>query len=148
MRTMKIVTILPMLLMAISMSAFAQTATDVSDEELGQFASAFQQVQVIDQSSQQEMVKAVEEKNLTVQRYNEIQQATQDPSQQIDATDEELKRVDSVSQGLELIQVKAQEEMQATIIGEGLTVERYQQIIAAIQSDPELQQKIQEYLQS
>lgn len=148
MRTMNKVTILLMLLMATSMSAFAQTATDVSDEELGQFASAFQQVQVIDQSSQQEMVKAVEEKNLTVQRYNEIQQATQDPSQQLDATDEELKRVDSASQGLEQIQVKAQEEMQATIIGEGLTVERYQQIIAAIQSDPELQQKIQEYLQS
>lgn len=131
------------------MSTFAQAEQkeELSGEELKQFASAFQQVQTVNQQAQQKMVKTVEEEGLEVQRYNEIQQAQQDPNQEANATDEELKQYESATQGLEKIQEHTQQEMQEKIIEEGLTINRYQEIAAIVQSDPELQQELQEYLQ-
>ncbi len=131
------------------MTAFAQSEQqkEVSGEELKQFASAFQQVQTVNQQAQQKMVSTVEEEGLEVQRYNEIQQAQQDPNQEDNATDEELKQYEAATQELEKIQAQAQQEMQGKIIEEGLTVNRYQEIAAIVQSNPELQQKLQEYLQ-
>ncbi len=121
-------------------------ATEVSDKELELFASAFQQVQNVDQQAQQNMIKAVEEEGFEVQRFNEIQQAQQNPNQDSNATNEEMNKYESASKELEIIQGQAQEEMQEKIIEEGLTVPRYQEIAAAIQANPELQQKLQEYL--
>lgn len=131
------------------MSTFAQTEQkeEVSGEELKQFASAFQQVQTVNQEAQQKMVNTVEQEGMEVQRYNEIQQAQQDPNQEANATNEELKQYEAATQDLEKIQVQAQQEMQEKIIEEGLTINRYQEITVIVQNDPELQQKIQEYLQ-
>jgi len=131
------------------MGAFAQEEQkeEVSEEELKQFASAFQQVQVVSQEAQQEMVKAIEEEGLEVMRFNEIQQAQQDPNQEAEATGEELKKYEAATGELERIQVEAQRLMQERIAEEGLTVDRYQEIAAIIQGDPELQQKLQQYMQ-
>lgn len=148
MRTIKNFAILFMLLMVSCMAAFAQTEEEeVSDKELQQFASALQQVQNLDQQAQQDMVKAVEEEGLEAQRYSEIQQAQQVPDQESDVTDEELVKYKSASAELEKIQVEAQQKMQDKILEEGLTVPRYQELAAVIQASPELQQKLQEYLQ-
>lgn len=146
---MKKITSLLLISMIGIMSAFAQTdqKEEVSAEELKQFASALQQVQTVNQQAQEKMVKTVEEEGMEVQRYNEIQQAQQDPSQEAKVTDEELKQYEVATQGLEKLQVQVQQEMQEKIIEEGLTVNRYQEIAATVQNDPELQQKIQEYLQ-
>ena len=148
MRTMKITSLL-LFTLIIGMGAFAQTEQkeEISDQELKQFASALQQIQVINQQAQQAMVKAVEEKGLEVQRYNEIQQAQQDPNQEAEVTEKELKQYETATQELEEIQVQIQQQMQAKIVEEGLTVNRYQEIAAVIQNDPELHQKLQEYLQ-
>ncbi len=129
--------------------AFAQIEEqkeEVSGEELKQFASAFQQVQTVNQQVQQRMIKAVEETGLDVQRYNEIQQAQQDPNQEVNVSDEELEQYTATTQELEKIQAGAQQEIQGKITEQGLTVNRYQEIAAALQNDTELQQKLQEYL--
>ena len=146
---MKKLTSLLLFTLISAIGAFSQTEQkeNVSGEELKQFASAFQQVQTVNQQAQQTMVKAVEEKGLEVQRYNEIQQAQQDPNQEANATGEELKQYETATQELEKIQVQAQQQMQEKIIEEGLTVNRYQEIATVVQNDPELQQKLQEYLQ-
>lgn len=147
MSTLKKIACLFMLLAVSSMGAFAQTEEKLSDLELKQFASAFQQVQIVNQEVQQTMVKALEEKGLEAERYNEIQQAQQDPNMKADASAEEIAKYESASKELEKLQVEAQQKMQEKIIEEGLTVPRYQEIAAVIQSSPELQQKIQEFLQ-
>ena len=149
MHTMKKITGLLLFTLISGMGAFAQTEQkeEISDQELKQFASALQQIQVINQQAQQAMVKAVEEKGLEVERYNEIQQAQQDLNQEAEATEKELKQYETATQELEKIQVQIQQQMQAKIVEEGLTVNRYQEIAAVIQNDPELHQKLQEYLQ-
>lgn len=130
-----------------SMGLFAQ-AEEVSDTELQQFASALQQVQSVDQDAQQDMVKAVEEEGFEIQRFNEIHQAKLDPNQEADASNEEEVMYEMASKELEKIQVDAQQKMQKKIAEEGLTVTRYQEIMASLQTNPDLQQKLQEILQS
>lgn len=147
MRTMKKITGLFILLIFSSMGAFAQTEDVVSDTELKQFASALQKVQHVEQKTQEDLVTAVQEKGLDVQRFNELQQAKQDPSQEADATDEELEKFEAATKELGKIQMTAQQKMQEKITAEGLTVPRYQEISAAIQNDPELQQKVREFMQ-
>lgn len=146
---MKKITSLILFITIGSMSAFAQTEQkeEVSGEELNQFASALQQVQTVNQQAQGVMIKTIEEEGLEVQRYNEIQQAEQDPNQETNATDEELKQYEVATTEIEKIQIQTQQVMQEKIVEVGLTINRYQEIAAIVQNDPELQQKIQEYLQ-
>lgn len=143
MRSMKKEAILLMVCLVSSMSAFAQTGKEVSDKELEQFAAAAQQVQMINQEAQQKMINTVEEQGLDVQRFSEIQQAQQDPQQELEATEEEVEKYEASTREFEKIQLKAQREMEEKITEGGLTVPRYQEIAMTLQSDPELQKKFQ-----
>ena len=118
-------------------------AEDVTDEELTQFVSAMEHMQVINQSAQQEMVGAVQQGGMEVERFSEIMQSEQDPNQPANATAEEMEKYAAVNKSLEEIQIRAQQEMEEKITEAGLTTERYQQIGSMIQSSPELQQKLQ-----
>lgn len=146
---MKKITSTLLFIMIVVMVASAQTEQkeEVSTEELKQFASALQEVQTINQQVQQKMINAVEEEGLEVQRYKEIMQAQQDPNQEANATNEELKQFETAIQEVGELQAKAEQEMEAKIIAEDLTINRYREILALIQNDPELQQRIQKYLQ-
>jgi hypothetical protein len=121
--------------------------TDVSDKELETFASAFQQVQALDQKAQQDMVKAVQDEGLSIERYNEILQSIEDPNQDANPTEEEQQQFDKVNKEIEVIQQKAQESMHKKIQDEGLSIERYQEIAFALQNSTELQEKLQKHMQ-
>jgi len=120
-----------------------QQAEDVSDEELTQFMSAMENMQIINQSAQQEMVGAVQKEGMEVERFSEIMQSEQDPNQEANATNEEMEQYAAVNKSIEEVQIRAQEEMEEKIVESGLTLDRYQEIGAIVQSSPELQQKLQ-----
>jgi hypothetical protein len=124
-----------------------QQAEEVTDREIGQFASSLQEVQQINQQAQEKMVKAIEDEGLEVQRFNEIQQSQQVPDQPSDATEKELKIYQSAVSKLQVIQNNAQQKMEEKITDEGLTVMRYQEIMGMIQSDAALQQRLQKHLE-
>lgn len=115
----------------------------ISEDELRQFASAAQQIQVISQAIQQEMSDAVQQEGLDVRRYSEIQTAAQDPNQSADATPQEMEQYEKAFQSVAEIQQTAQQEMEKMIEAEGLTIDRYQLIANRLQQDQELQQKFQ-----
>ena len=125
----------------------SQEQQQVSDQEIKKFASAFQEVQMVQQKAQQKMVTAVEKEGLDVQRFNELQQAQQDPAKQAEIEAAEMKKFQAASETLGQIQTQAQEKMTSKIIEQGLTVNRFQEISAMMQSSPEIQQKVQELLQ-
>lgn len=124
-----------------------EPATDVSDEEMEQFANAFSGIQQIDQQLQPELVQAVQEEGIEVQRFNEIMNAQQNPNQEVDAREEELKKFAAASREIEEIQMRAQREMREVVTKSGLDMERYQAIIAALRNDAELQQRLQQMMQ-
>src|SRR5690554_3119410 len=124
-----------------------QQKIEVSDGEIEQFALAFVEIQNIEQKLQPEMVQAVEEEGIEVQRFNEIMNAQQDPNQEVDASEDELKKFAAANREIEDIQNRAQREMLGKIDEAGLTVERYQEIMNALRNDPKLQQKLQQIVQ-
>lgn len=132
-----------------SMTVFAQeNETDVSDTELEQFANAYEKVQEVSQASQNEMIEMVQAKGLDIDRYNKIMNAQQDPSQEVNVSDEELEKVKVINEELKKIEEKSNKKIEKTISDNSLTVERYQQILASIQQNPDLQMKLQQFLQN
>jgi predicted ribosome quality control (RQC) complex YloA/Tae2 family protein len=121
--------------------------TDVSENELEQFALAFREIQVIDQQVQMEMLSTVQEDGIDVDRFNEFLTAQQDPVQEFDASEEELSRFAAAYQEIEKIQEKALQQMEEAIQESELTMERYQEIAMTIQANPELLQKLQEHFE-
>ncbi|MAC95391.1 MAG: hypothetical protein CMC96_07805 [Flavobacteriales bacterium] len=124
-----------------------QATPDISDEELQKFANAFQEVQVENQKIQKDMIAKIEEEGMEVQRFSEIQQAQQNPNQEVEMTAEEEKAIENLMPKLQTIQQESQTVMQEKIKSAGLTMNRYQEIAQMIQQSPELQQKLQSMMQ-
>jgi hypothetical protein len=120
-----------------------QTAGEVSDKELRQFLSAAMHVQVISQQSQQDMVTAVEQGGMKAERFSEIQQAEMDPAIKIDLSIGEKKQFETASREIEKIQDLAMQKIVERITAAGLSENRYQEIISAVQNTPALQEKLQ-----
>lgn len=124
-----------------------QATPDISDKELQKFANAFQEVQVENQKIQQKMIAEIQEEGMEVQRFSEIQQAQQNPNQEVEMTAEEEKAIENLMPKLQTIQQESQTVMQEKIKSAGLTMNRYQEIAQMIQQSPELQQKLQSMMQ-
>ncbi len=122
-------------------------AEDVSDGELGKFAVVFTETQTLNQQIQQEMMTAVQEEGLEVQRFNEIMEAQQDPNKEMDASEEEIAMFAAASQAIQEIQQEAQADIQKVISDNGLTVQRYQAIMMALRDDADLQQRLREQME-
>ena len=126
----------------ISMSAQTE-AKKVTDQELNKFANAYQAVQVENQKAQQEMVAMIEESGLDVEKFQKIQKAQMDPNTEVEATEKELTAHKQVMAEIQAMQPKLQSEMEGLIKKQGLTMQRYQEVPAAIQTNQELQQQLQ-----
>ena len=126
----------------ISMSAQTE-AKKVTDQELNKFANAYQAVQVENQKAQQEMVAMIEESGLDVEKFQKIQKAQMDPNTEVEATEKELTAHKQVMAKIQEMQPKLQSEMEGLIKKQGLTMQRYQEVAAAIQTNQELQQQLQ-----
>lgn len=124
----------------------AQTQ-DISDQELQKFGDAFQQVRMLNQNSQQEMIKALEAEGISVDRFNAINQAEQNPNKEVEASDDELKKYESAMASIEEIQSDIQMQMKSKMKEAGIKFERYQQIMTMLQTDKELQQRLAQLMQ-
>ncbi|WBL24603.1 DUF4168 domain-containing protein [Zunongwangia sp. HGR-M22] len=120
---------------------------DVSDAELSKFAKAYQGLRMMNQQVNQKMMKTVQDGGMEVQRFNEIHQASQDPNKEVEASEEELEQHAAILSEIEGMQGEFQKKMETTIKDQGLTVERYQKLAMALQSDQELQSRLQKMMQ-
>lgn len=131
-------------------AAFAQVTEQsqikVTDDELSKIATIFQGLQTINQEGQQEMAKAVEASGFEMDRFNEMYEASQSPDKDIEATADEKQKYGTVINDLQKIQAGLQKEMEVVITNGGLSMERYQQVATAFQTDQELQARLQAVL--
>lgn len=124
-----------------------QQTVEVSDAELEKFVAALQQIQVVSQQAQQEMMQVVENEGMEIQRFNEIHQAAMNPEVEVETTTEEEAKHKKIVGELESMQAGIQQRMEKLITDQGFTLERYEQIAMSLQSDPALQQRIQQMMQ-
>lgn len=130
--------------------AFAQVTEQsqikVTDDELSKIATIFQGLQSINQEGQQEMAKAVEASGFEMDRFNEMYEASQSPDKEVKATTDEKEKYGAVMNDIQKIQTGLQKQMEGVITNEGLSMERYQQVATAFQTDQELQARLQAVL--
>lgn len=134
----------------VGVSAFAQTAgqkqVEVSDDELGKIATAFQGVQQINVQAQQEMMKTVEDNGFQIDRFNELYEASQSPEKNADASTEEKEKFGVIMNKMQEMQSGFQKQMEEVITKEGISLDRYQEVAMALQTDTKLQQRLQALL--
>lgn len=123
-----------------------QPATDVTDEELDQISSAIIAMQMLEQGSQMKMIMAVQESGMDVQRFSEIMQQKQNPDATVTMSPEEEALFTKAEENLQAVQFEMQEDYEQAIEEGGLTIERYQSIMMAVQTDTSLQRKIDDRL--
>lgn len=122
---------------------------DFSNDELEKFVDVYVQVVEIQQENEAVMLKAIEDENLDINRFNEILQAQQQQQSatEINATAEEMASFNNAAQKIMSVQREANTEMQQ-IIEQDLGLDTYEQIVMAYQQSPEVQQRVNELLQT
>jgi len=121
----------------------------VTDDELNRFVTALQLVEEIQIETQATMSEAIEARGMSEQRFSEIHSVQQNPEMDLgdDISDAEEEAYEVVLAELIEVQQSAQQDMQSAVAGEGFDVQRFNEIIMAIQQDPQLAQQVQEMLQ-
>ena len=118
---------------------------NVSDAELAKFAEAIKTLQSAEQESQKKMIAIVEEQDLDIEKFNEIHQAKMQ-NLEVKASEADQQKHQKAVAKLEAMQPEIMKLMESIITTEGLTMERFQQIAAAMQASPELQQRLQQLM--
>ncbi|UJH92232.1 DUF4168 domain-containing protein [Antarcticibacterium sp. 1MA-6-2] len=119
----------------------------VTDAELEKFAAAYQGIQVANQDAQKKMIAAVEEQDLKIETFNEIHQAKMQ-NKKVEASKEDQEKHAKAVETLDKLQPEIQAQMEKIITDAGLTVERFEQINTAMQSNPEILQRLQKIMSS
>lgn len=124
------------------------TSSDVSDEELTNLGDAAEALEPIQVETQEKVRSAVEEEDLSFERFQQMMMAMQNPqmAQQVNITAEEKSKIQTLQPALMEIQTEARQQMSDKIEEHGLTMQRYQQIIMGAQQDQELMARVQEEL--
>jgi len=140
-------------------SAFAQgmgqqqmpdvpSSEDVSEEELETFVTTISDIEPIQVQLQSDIQQVLQEKEISVQRFQQLMQAMQNPqmAQQVEITDEERQQIQEIQPELSDLQMKAQEEMVEKIEENGMNIQRYQAIMMGAQQDQELMTRLRSAL--
>ncbi len=122
---------------------------EVSDEELRRFAAAVAEVQQIQLRMQGEIEGAITESDLSRERFVEIFESsrTQGAQDTSDVTESEQQEFDSLVEAIAALQMSSQQSMIEAVRETGMELERFNQILAAVQSDPSLMERLQPHLE-
>ncbi len=125
------------------------TSEDVSDEELTQFVQTIADIEPIQMEAQAEIEGVVAEEEMDFERFQQLMMAMQNPqmADEVEMSDEEQQKIESIQPKLTEIQMEAEEEIIAKIEDNGLDVDRYQAIMMGAQQDQQLMQRLQAELE-
>lgn len=134
-------------LMFISTVAFAQD--EVSDAELGNFAKAVVSIQSINMEAQNSMMEVVTQSGISLDRFNELYGASMTEDEQVlsSMTAEETEKMDGVMARFEAMYALFEKQMEAAIVKENITIERFEAIAEKMESDFALQMRLQSMME-
>ncbi len=121
------------------------TSDEVSDEEIVQLVNTIHDLEPIQIKAQEQIEEAVESEDISFERFQQMMMAMQNPqmADQMDISDEEMSKIQTLQPRLMEIQGEAEQEMAEKIEDNGLTMERYRTIIMGAQQDPELMARVE-----
>ncbi len=130
--------------------AQASSTGEIPPEELQQFVQTLKQLREVEVQAQQQMAQAVQSQGLTPERFMEILgQNQQNPdSQAAEVSGDEKEKFDQALTQVRGILREAESQKLQVLQAQGMEPERFNQIIAAVQEQPSLQQQVQQLLQN
>jgi alpha-mannosidase len=133
--------------MFISTAAFAQQ--EVSDAELGNFANAVISIQEINMEAQSTMMEVVSQSGISLERFNELYEASMIENEQVlsTMTAEETQKMEGVMARFEAMYAVFENRMEAAIVKENITVERFETIAGLMETDMALQMRLQSMME-
>lgn len=142
-----------LLTLAVAPLSFAQQSAadvreDFSKDELESFADAYKEVAAIQEESKQNMVGAIENEGLSVDRFNEMLSQQQNPEQEVDASAEEMASFNNAAQAILAERKESEQKVVSTIEDKGLELETYRDIMLAYQYSPKVQRKLDKLLRN
>ncbi|MGL5194570.1 MAG: DUF4168 domain-containing protein [Chroococcales cyanobacterium] len=158
--------VLVLLLIGITPVAYAQTQensqqspieilaqSQISDQDIDNFSRAIFQMLTIEQQFQERILRVIERQGFSQERFAEIYQANvqaqENPAAQseLNISPEEQQKFAQVMEEGRQIQEESQERQEEAISNLGLDLDRLNQIGAAIEQNPQLQQQVRSRLQ-
>lgn len=126
------------------------TSSDVSDDEITQLVTTINELEPIQVETEEKIGEVLEEEGLSMERFQQMMMAMQNPqmADQLDISEEEMGIVQKIQPDLMEIQGEAEQQMNAKIEENGLTMERYRMIVMGAQQDPELMERLQTELEN
>lgn len=128
----------------------APAATPVSPEELQKFSKVVKQLLVLGKDAEAQIAQAIKKEGLTEERFGEIYASQNNPQAKParQVTPKEQQSYNQALTNVRQIQESADAKLQSLVKQEGLEVQRFNQIFAAIQRDPKLRQEVQKMIGS
>lgn len=115
---------------------------EITDAEIKKLSKIMNQLQQLNMQSQQIMMQTVEKQGLPIQRFMEMQQAGNNPEIAKTITEEEKKKFQAAYNELGKVQVEMRKKMENVLKKEGVSMDEYQQMMIALQTNPKAQQKL------
>lgn len=118
----------------------------VSDQEMQKVVKVTDSMQTIQEEARSEVEDAVKEEGMEFARFQKIMMSKQNPqaSGQVETTEKEEQAIEKIQPKVMKISQEAQQQFVQVIQEEGLTPQRFQQIMSAVQSDPEMRKRFEE----
>ncbi|MBW4661279.1 MAG: DUF4168 domain-containing protein [Drouetiella hepatica Uher 2000/2452] len=134
-------------------------SSDVSAQEVQQFADALKQMRSIHESAQTQANQIIEAKGLPIPRFNEILQSrpraqagTDQPNAPValstPVSEQEQQQFDQALTEITQLQQTTEQRMEQAITTTGLEVPRFNQIFSIARQDQTLKQRIEQVLQN
>ena len=130
-------------------SQHPEVREDYSDAELESFVNANKKVASIQEETEGMIIDQIEEKGMTVDRFNEILAGQQDPASKdsVQATAEELAAFNEIATSIVSENEKVREKIETSIEEEGINIPTYEAIMVAYQFSPKVQERIHKLLE-
>ena len=108
-------------------------------DELEVFATAFAQLVELREAAKSELADVISSEELTPEQFLDIRNGNTD-----DVEQEELERFARAEGEVNRVRSNLEQDMQQAVEDEGMTVDRFQEIFAAVEDTPELQARLQQ----
>lgn len=119
-----------------------QQTFEISDEEVEKFVKAAEKAETLREESRQKMQELTEKYDIDINEYRQKQRMVEDPTRRKQMDEDELERIQDFGQELNDLQQEMDSKVRNEVKEAGLDMQRYQQILSALQRDDELEKKI------
>ncbi len=120
---------------------------EYSDNELENFVEAAFEIMPLQEESQLRMIDEIEDRRLTVERFSTILETEQLGLEDPGISEEEKEAFEEALKAIQEIQFEYQQLIVETIEDKGMSISKYEEILARYQQDPELQERIDQIME-